>query len=375
MGNCCGVSPVLNEEATYSQGSQNLEVSVQSNAATNSHYMAETSGYVSSHMSGHMTPDSLTEPEPEPKQLEHIADREDLTNQKGTMFLEHSKKAKRMLARNGRHHTYSGRQRHSSARLSHGGHSSPVLIKKANSCSTIYTDDSTVSLPNLKSTLKCVSLAVFYHIKNRDRGREPRTLPGFDEKLHPLTKEEIPSHYGDYTPDHKLIYKFIKTLFHAAQLTAECGIITLIYLERLLHYSELDLHPSNWKRILLGAILLASKVWDDQAVWNVDYCQILRDITVEDMNELERVYLEQLQFNINVLSSTYAKYYFDLRSLAEDNGLIFPNEHELLTKERAKKLEAITQGAEDKLTSASQPKMRKSASSEPLSPKNILVLS
>ena len=58
-------------------------------------------------------------------------------------------------------------------------------------------------------------------------------------------------------------------------------------------------------------------------------------------NELERSY-QHLQFNINVHSRMYAKYYFDLRSLAEDNaGLTFPNEYEPLTKERAKKLEVI----------------------------------
>jgi hypothetical protein len=69
----------------------------------------------------------------------------------------------------------------------------------------------------------------------------------------------------------------------------------------------------------------------------VDYCQILRDITVEDMNELERVFLEMLQFNINVDSSVYAKYYFDLRQLADVNGFSFPVEP--LSKERAKKME------------------------------------
>jgi len=81
--------------------------------------------------------------------------------------------------------------------------------------------------------------------------------------------------------------------------------------------------------------------------WNVDYCQILKDLTVEDMNELERQFLELLQFNINVPSAVYAKYFFDLRTLAEANELAYPAE--ILSKERAQKLEAMSRTYEDKL--------------------------
>lgn len=66
------------------------------------------------------------------------------------------------------------------------------------------------------------------------------------------------------------------------------------------------------------------------------------------MNELERQFLELLQFNINVPSSVYAKYYFDLRTLAEANDLAFASEP--LSKERAQKLEAMSRVMEDKLT-------------------------
>ncbi|XP_057178988.1 cyclin-Y isoform X2 [Triplophysa rosa] len=245
-------------------------------------------------------------------------------------------------------------------------HPSGPIRRKYSSCSTIFLDDSTVSQPNLKYTIKCVALAIYYHIKNRNvDGR--MLLDIFDEKLHPLSKSEVPSDYDKHHPEQKQIYRFVRTLFSAAQLTAECAIVTLVYLERLLTYAEIDILPANWKRIVLGAILLASKVWDDQAVWNVDYCQILKDITVEDMNELERQFLELLQFNINVPSSVYAKYYFDLRSLSEANNLSFPLEP--LSRDKAQKLEAISRLCDDKYKD-----LRKAAKKRSVSADNLTVV-
>uniref|UniRef100_F6VM13 Cyclin Y n=1 Tax=Xenopus tropicalis TaxID=8364 RepID=F6VM13_XENTR len=252
------------------------------------------------------------------------------------------------------------REKRKSLYINH--HPPGQLRRKYSSCSTIYLDDSTVSQPNLKYTIKWWVQSIMHSLSFDRDGR--LLLDIFDEKLHPLSKSEVPPDYEKHDPEQKHIYRFVRTLFSAAQLTAECAIVTLVYLERLLTYAEIDICPANWKRIVLGAILLASKVWDDQAVWNVDYCQILKDITVEDMNELERQFLELLQFNINVPSSVYAKYYFDLRSLAESNNLSFPLEP--LSRDRACKLEAISRLCEDKYKDFRKLAKRRSASADNL---------
>jgi hypothetical protein len=62
-------------------------------------------------------------------------------------------------------------------------------LKKSSSCSTIYIDDSTVSQPNLKNTIKCVSLAIYYHIKNR---KSSICIDIFDEQKRPLTVNVFP---------------------------------------------------------------------------------------------------------------------------------------------------------------------------------------
>ncbi|XP_056284702.1 cyclin-Y-like protein 1 isoform X2 [Pseudoliparis swirei] len=279
--------------------------------------------------------------------LQHISDREvpdELASESNPS--DHARAATIFLSKS----QTDIRDKRRSNHVNHIRHVSPgPLSKKYSSCSTIFIDDNTVSQPNLKSTIKW------------DSGR---SLDIFDEKLHPLSKEPLPEDYAAVDPEHKLIYRFVQTLFSAAQLTAECAIVTLVYLERLLTYAELDICPANWKRIVLGAILLASKVWDDQAVWNVDYCQILKDITVEDMNEMERQFLELLQFNVNVPASVYAKYYFDLRQLADDNELNFPLEP--LGNQRAQKLEAISRLCEDKYKYLSRAAMRRSISADNL---------
>lgn len=69
---------------------------------------------------------------------------------------------------------------------------------------------------------------------------------------------------------------------------------------------------------------MMQKVWEDQAVWNVDFLSVFPNVNVNDLNKLEKYFLELVAYNVSLKASEYAKYYFELRELAEKDSKAFP---------------------------------------------------
>ena len=106
-------------------------------------------------------------------------------------------------------------------------------------------------------------------------------------------------------------------LFSRVQLSSECSIVCFIYVERLMERANVPLMTSTWKPIVLCALLLASKVWQDLSSWNVEFSQVYPRFRLSSINHLEHTYLSQIKWDLYISSQCYAKYYFALRSLME----------------------------------------------------------
>lgn len=119
---------------------------------------------------------------------------------------------------------------------------------------------------------------------------------------------------------------FYRDIFFKAQMEADCIIMSLIYVERLIKKTAGRLRPrtGNWRSLLFSCMILSSKVWDDLSMWNVDFSQSCPpgvSFSLKRINELELGVLNALSFKVKVPASEYAKYYFLLRSMLIKSGL------------------------------------------------------
>ena len=70
---------------------------------------------------------------------------------------------------------------------------------------------------------------------------------------------------------------------------------------------------------MLICLWIASKVWDDVSLENIHFPKVMSDDNVTMINRLEQTFLDVfLNYDLVVKGSEYAKYYFIMRTLADE---------------------------------------------------------
>lgn len=221
----------------------------------------------------------------------------------------------------------------------------PPSHVKYNSTSSLYID-STISKPCIDEIIFCVSIAIHDRIHEGEERRRQSEEQGepfpimFDAShRHPLFNQQQP----EEGPSEQSIFQIIKSIYTIAEFSSECLVISLLYIERLCSTAKMALLRNNWQPILLSAMVVAQKVWDDRCLSNADFSVIAASYSLRDVNELERQFLEMLQYNVSISASLYASYYFELRTLCEKKEASFNMKP--LGTEDAKVMEARTAAA------------------------------
>jgi hypothetical protein len=104
-----------------------------------------------------------------------------------------------------------------------------------------------------------------------------------------------------------LVEKFLLYIYNLCQLEYECLISSVIYLKRMEKISEgkFRLTKSNWKISLLLCLMTSSKMLDDFSMENRDFTIAFDLICLSQMNQLEILFLDLLQYQLIIPIKEY----------------------------------------------------------------------
>jgi len=210
---------------------------------------------------------------------------------------------------------------------------------RVNSTSSLFILN-TICNPDLDELLLSVSTMLHCQMVRDEEASEQRKqmCSYFHEEIY---TSKVNTKVGIPEPDS--IYHFLREVFEVGEFHAECAIILLVYINRLIGLIDLPLTASNWKPVTITALIVAQKVWDDNPLANADFSILYPVLTVKQINALELKFLLLLQYKLTVTASLYARYFFELRTICELENR--PPVAKSMTKSMADRVEARTKAA------------------------------
>eukprot|EP00559_Dactyliosolen_fragilissimus_P003147 CAMPEP_0184865946 /NCGR_PEP_ID=MMETSP0580-20130426/19896_1 /TAXON_ID=1118495 /ORGANISM="Dactyliosolen fragilissimus" /LENGTH=320 /DNA_ID=CAMNT_0027365351 /DNA_START=216 /DNA_END=1179 /DNA_ORIENTATION=- len=119
------------------------------------------------------------------------------------------------------------------------------------------------------------------------------------------------------------IHQYLERIHKYASCSSECFILALIYIDRLIQKNNFVLTGLNVHRVVITAVLLAAKFFDD-AYYNNAYYAKVGGVLVSEMNGLEVEFLFRINFSLHVTPAVFSKYQAELVSHAIGAGLEEP---------------------------------------------------
>jgi Cyclin len=98
-----------------------------------------------------------------------------------------------------------------------------------------------------------------------------------------------------------------------ASCSNECFTLALIYVDRLIQRNNFLLTELNVHRVIITAVLLAAKFFDD-AYYNNAYYAKVGGVHISEMNSLEVDFLFRINFSLHVTTELFEKYRMELLS-------------------------------------------------------------
>ncbi|KJE88956.1 cyclin [Capsaspora owczarzaki ATCC 30864] len=121
------------------------------------------------------------------------------------------------------------------------------------------------------------------------------------------------THFHAKSPPQINIQLYLQRFAKYAPVGNECFVLLLVYLDRLVQRTGSIITSLNIHRLLLTAILIASKFCQDKYYTNRHFSKV-GGLPLNELNMLELEFLTHLDFDLNTSLDWLEKYYVQLRT-------------------------------------------------------------
>jgi len=141
------------------------------------------------------------------------------------------------------------------------------------------------------------------------------------------------------------VLQYLERIQKYAACSKECFIFALIYIDRFIQRNHFVLTDLNVHRVVITAVLLAAKFFDD-AYYNNAYYAKVGGVLTSEMNTLECEFLFKIDFSLRVVPEEFEKYSAELIAHSRAMGL---NQHLMQPPRQVPALRTYSQAELDPL--------------------------